>query len=68
MTDVQIGDRVTYRGRWYEVFGTSPMSVDPPYVILRHPQAPVYVRASPEELRVVARNVHRRRRRWWRQA
>lgn len=51
MTELEIGDRVTYRNRAFVVRGFAPMSVQPQTVLLEDPTAAgKLVAALPEEL------------------
>jgi hypothetical protein len=63
MSDRRIGEWVKYRGRWYEVFGVSPMSVEPEHLILHDPVTRVYVVAEPREI-APEPGPPRRARRW----
>jgi hypothetical protein len=59
LNELRTGDSVTYRGRRYVVFDTSP-----PSVVLRDLQRQVFVNAAPDEIRMEPIP----RRRVWRRA
>jgi hypothetical protein len=53
MTDIRVGDLVTYEGRVLRVRGISPMSASPRRVLLEDPETGEHIEARVDDLEPV---------------